>query len=96
MNNVIASHYSTMFLPYHCTMQLSPIKHNVYACYISALRLCILISGMLADYKEVWCLYMDGSCGELTAHCFCARHKTERHCFNWSATDPERHLGARR
>lgn len=92
MNNVIASHYATMLLAYHYKIQFSPIKHNVSACYISALRLFIFI---LAYYKEVWSWYMDVSCGELTAHSSRAWPKTGRYRFNWRVTDPARHLGAR-
>ncbi len=67
MNNVLASDYSTMHLAYHYTVQLSVIKHNVSACCISAFRQFILILGPGSYYKEVWCLYTDESCGELSA-----------------------------
>lgn len=67
MSSVLASHYSTMLLACHYTIQFSFIKHNVSAHYISALRLFILILGPRSYYKEVWCLYMDKSCSELSA-----------------------------
>lgn len=67
MNNVLASHYSTMDLAYHYTIQFSFIKHNVSARCISAFRQFILILGPRSYYKEVWYLYTDESCGELSA-----------------------------
>lgn len=67
MNNVLVCHYSAMVLAHHYTVQFGSIKHNVSACCISAFTQFILILGPRSYYKEVWCLYMDESCGELSA-----------------------------
>lgn len=67
MNNVLAFHYSTMLLAYHYTIQFSLIKHSVAVRCISAFRHFILILGPRSYYKEVWYLYTDEFCGELSA-----------------------------
>lgn len=80
MNNVLAFHYSTMVLAHHYTIQFSPIKHNVSACCISALRQFILILGPILEKFGV-CTQTRVLCSsgaESGAQCSSARHKTER------------------
>lgn len=67
MNSVHAFHYSSLLLAYHYTIQFSIIKHYVSAHYISALKVFIFILGPRSYYKEVWCLCMVESRGELSA-----------------------------